>query len=374
MDYSPMEFENFNTNDFLENASFRRWVRKPDAELDAFWRGFLEKHPEKKPEVIAATNFLLGIEQQVEKKASSDLHEEAVFRQIKGTISNQDTTPVLSFTNWTAWAAAASILLLLGYFFFSGSSTQTDTISYETNLRKSESALIERKNDTSDPIPIALADGSTITLQPQSRVSFAKNFGVGTKREVYLSGEAFFDVARNPDKPFFVYANELVTKVLGTSFTVRAYQKDESVEVKVRTGRVSVSVNDQIGKQENISIREREGILLLPNQQAVLSRKEIRLVKGLVDHPVLLSETAPDLPRFSFVFKAEPVSEVLATLEKAYGLDIVYDEKAFAGCQFTSDLDGVPPYEKLDIICRSIEASYRILDAQIIISGKGCQP
>jgi transmembrane sensor len=370
-----MEFQNFNTNDFLENASFRRWVRKPDAELDAFWRDFLEKHPEKKPEVIAATNFLLGIEQHVEKGASADQHEEAVFRRIRGTINYQDTNPpVLKLTNWTAWAAAASILLLLGYFFFSGPITQTDTISYETNLSQSESALIERTNDTSLPIPIALADGSTLTLQPRSRVSFAKDFGIGTKRIVYLSGEAFFDVARDTEKPFFVYANELVTKVLGTSFTVRAYQDDESVNVKVRTGRVSVSVNDQINKQETISIREREGILLLPNQQAVLSRREIRLVKSLVEHPVLLSETAPDLPHYSFVFKAEPVSEVLAVLEKAYGLDIVYDEKVFADCKFTSDLNGVPPYEKLDIICQSIEASYRILDAQIIISGKGCQP
>lgn len=371
-----MEFQNFNTSDFLENASFRRWVRNPNAEIDAFWRDFLKKHPEKKPEIIAATNLLLGIEQHVEGGASCDKHEEAVFQRIRVTIASQYNrpTPILTLAHWKRWAAAASVLLTLGYFLFSSPAPQTEHISYDANRKEAKSLLTERKNDTSLPKLIALADGSTVTLEPDSRISFATDFGSGKKRDVYLSGEAFFDVTRDVDKPFFVYANELVTKVLGTSFTIRAYQKDESVRVQVRTGRVSVSVNDQVGKQEEISIREREGILLLPNQQAVLSRREIRLVKALVDNPVLLSETTMGLPSYSFVFKAEPVSQVLSTLEKAYGLDIVYDEKAFAHCQLTADLTDMPPLEKLNIICRSIEASYRILDAQIIMSGKGCQP
>jgi transmembrane sensor len=369
-----MEFHKFTTNDFIENAGFRRWVRQPNAELDAFWRAFLEKHPEKKPEVIAATNFLLSIEQHVEGGKSARSHEDVVFQRIRSTIHNPVALPLRTFPRWISWAAAASVVFLLGYFFLSGPLPSGGRISYETNRQQATHPLTELTNDTSEPQQVALADGSTVTLQPQSRISFAKDFDTDKKREVYLSGEAFFDVARNPDKPFFVYANELVTKVLGTSFTVRAYQEDDSVEVKVRTGRVSVSVNDQIGRQRKISIREREGILLRPNQQAVLSRKEIRLVKSLVDSPVLLSETTPDRPGYSFLFKAERITQVLATLEKAYGLDIVFDEEAFAACQFTADLTGLPPYEMLDIICRSIEARYRILDAQIIIDGKGCQP
>ncbi|WP_373512602.1 FecR domain-containing protein, partial [Persicitalea sp.] len=144
--------------------------------------------------------------------------------------------------------------------------------------------------------------------------------------------------------------------------------------VEVRTGRVSVAVADQLGKQNMISTREREGILLLPNQQAVLARKEIRLVKTLVKNPVLLSEILPSQPRHSFVFEATPAPRVFRTLERAYGLSIVFDEELFANCQFTADLTDVPPYEKLDIICRSIEANYHILDAQIIIDGRGCEP
>lgn len=370
-----MEYPDFTTHDFIEDARFRQWVRQPDARLDAFWQNFLEKHPEKTPEVIAATNFLLGIEQQVEggTPTATATHEEEVFQRIKQTIAEEtERSRWQQLPAWTVWVAAASVLLLLGYFILPFGASPSQEISYETNRKHATLVLTEKVNDTAEPISITLSDGSFISLKPNSRASYAADFSAGSRREVYLSGEAFFEVAKDPNKPFFVYANELVTKVLGTSFNVRAYQDDEDVTVEVRSGRVSVAVADQMSKE--VSPREREGILLLPNQQAVLARREIRLVKTLVEHPILLSEIAPGLPHFSFVFTAASAPKVFETLERAYGLDIVFDEETFAHCQFTSDLTDVPPYEKLDIVCRSIEATYRILDAQIIIDGKGCKP
>lgn len=371
-----MEYQDFTTHDFIEDARFRQWVRQPDAETEAFWRSFLARHPEKKPEVIAATDFLLGIEQQVESGADAIAHEETVFQRIQEVIAEGSNSPIRrQLPRWTAWAAAASLVFLLGYFILPPGILQKQEISYETNRKQATLALTEKVNETAEPISISLTDGSRISLQPGSRISYAAAmFGTDSRREVYLSGEAFFEVAKNPDIPFFVYANELVTKVLGTSFNVRAYQNADDVTVEVRTGRVSVSVAEKIGGPQQVSPREREGILLLPNQQAILARQEIRLVKTLVKEPVLLSETAPNQPKYSFVFVATPATEVFKTLESAYGLDIVFDEETFANCQFTADLTDAPPYEKLDIVCRSIEASYRILDAQIIVDGKGCHP
>ena len=372
-----MEYPDFTTYDFIEDAHFRRWVRQPDAEVDAFWRSFLARHPEKKPEVIAATDFLLGIEQQVESDsdAAAAGHEEVVFQRIREVIADKSPLPTRrQLPRWTTWAAAASLLFILGYFILPPGTLQKQEISYETNREQATLALTEKVNDSAEPISISLTDGSRISLQPGSRISYAGAFESGSKREVYLSGEAFFEVAKDPDKPFFVYANELVTKVLGTSFNVRAYQNAEDVTVDVRTGRVSVSVAEKIGAPRQVSPREREGILLLPNQQGVLARKDIRLIKTLVKEPILLSETIPNQPKYSFVFEATSAPEVFKTLARAYGLDIVFDEEQFANCQFTADLTDVPPYEKLDIVCRSIEANYRILDAQIIVDGKGCNP
>ncbi len=89
-------------------------------------------------------------------------------------------------------------------------------------------------------ISMVLPDGSSVELAAGSRISYPNDFGSGNSRDIYLSGEAFFKIARNSGQPFRVFANEIVTKVLGTSFSVRSYEKDTTISVTVRTGKVSV--------------------------------------------------------------------------------------------------------------------------------------
>ncbi|NBB21876.1 DUF4974 domain-containing protein [Runella sp. CRIBMP] len=366
-----MKYSQFTTSDFIEDAHFRRWVQFPTAESSAFWEDFLQRHPEKKQEITVAQNILLTLEAQVESGFSTKANEDRVFQQIQQQLGEEQEVKIRRLPVWARWAAAASVVLVMSWWFVNRQTAPIE-LTYEVNREQSESPLTEKVNDTPKPILVTLADGSSIFLSPKSRISYAKTFNEGSKREVYLSGEAFFEVAKNPNKPFFVYANELVTKVLGTSFNVKAFPEDKNVEVKVRTGRVAVAVAEKISNRKNISNREREGIVLLPNQQAVLSRQEIRLVKSLVENPTLLSATTPTPMRYSFVFEAAQASDVFNMIEKAYGIDMVFDEEIFSKCQFTADLTDESLYEKLDIICKSIEANYQILDAQIIISGKGC--
>ncbi len=366
-----MKYAQFTTDDFIEDADFRRWVQHPTTESAAFWGDFMQHHPEKQQEIRLARNFLLTLEAQAESGFSTKANEDRVFQQIQQQIGEQQENPIRRLPVWIQWAAAASVVLVMSWWLLHRSASTVE-LTYEMNRKQSEVVLLEKVNVTSKPILVTLADGSSIFLNPKSKISYAKTFNEGSKREVYLSGEAFFEVAKNPNKPFFVYANELVTKVLGTSFNIRAFPEDKNVEVKVRTGRVAVAVTQKISNQQSISVREAEGIVLLPNQQAVLSRQEIRLVKSLVENPTLLSSTTPTPMRHSFVFEATPANDVFTLIEQAYGIDIVFDEEVFSKCQFTANLTDESLYEKLDIICKSIEANYQILDAQIIISGKGC--
>lgn len=366
-----MKYSQFTANDFIEDADFRQWIQNPTTESMAFWEDFSQKHPEKKQEIAIARHILLTLKAQTENGFSTKANEDRVFQQIQQQIGEQQDTPIRHLPVWIRWAAAAAVVLAMSWWFLAPS-TSTTELTYEMNCEQSEVALLEKVNTTSKPMLVTLSDGSSIFLSPQSKISYAKTFNADKKREVYLSGEAFFEVAKNPNKPFFVFANELVTKVLGTSFNIKAFPKDKNVEVKVRTGKVMVAVAPKISSQESISTREVEGIVLLPNQQAVLSRQEIRLVKSLVENPTLLSSTTATPMRHSFVFEAAPTSDVFKLIEQAYGIDIVFDEEVFSNCQFTADLTDESLYEKLDIICKSIEADYQILDAQIIISGKGC--
>lgn len=351
----------------MEDTHFRQWVYEPDADSDFFWEEYQQKYPEKKQELAIARQLLLNLQQQVQSGFSTNAVEDAVFQNIQQEIESKSTVSAQLFPHWVRWAAAAAVVLL-GMTWIFWSQKPNHYLSYEINRQQSKNALVEKTNHTSKPFVIGLADGSSVLLSPQSKISYSEDFDAGDKREVFLSGEAFFEVAKNVQKPFYVYANELVTKVLGTSFNVRAFPEDKNVVVKVRTGRVAVAVADK----QKITVRELDGIVLLPNQQAVLSRDEFRLVKSLVENPSLLSSNTPIPLSHSFEFESARASDVFKAVEEAYGIDIVFDEEAFANCLFTANLTDEPLYEKLNIICKSIEASYQILDAQIIISGKGC--
>lgn len=363
-----MKYVDYNTSEFVEDADFRKWVQKPDETSDKFWSGFLQMHPHKFQEVSNAKNLLLAIENQVKSDFSTKSNEDLVFQRIQQEIALEEQKPVFRFTSWPAWVAAASIIFLVG-FWFMNRSREPIQLAYESNVKQAAVPLVEKVNDTDRSILITLQDGSSVFLKPKSKISYSNTFNSHKQREVFLSGEAFFEVTKNPDKPFFVYANELVTKVLGTSFNVKAFENDKNVTVKVSTGRVSVALASEIDKAKGS--KELGGVVLLPNQQAVLSRLEVRLVKSMIQDPPLLSGSDPRLT-FPFVFAATPAVEVFQILEKAYGIDIEFDNTSFANCQFTANLTEESLYEKLDIICKSIEATYQVSDTQIVVSGKGC--
>jgi ferric-dicitrate binding protein FerR (iron transport regulator) len=226
--------------------------------------------------------------------------------------------------------------------------------------------LVEKVNRSGKPLELHLIDGSRVILQNDSRISYAPQF-VGAVREVYLSGEAFFEVVKDPARPFVVHANELVTKVLGTSFTIKAYETEEQVSVEVRTGKVSVALDSDAKIRQKATHRELEGVVLTPNQKIVFSRLDIRMTKLLVAQPVVTA-----LAPAAFNFEDTPATEVFAALEKAYSVDIVYDEDLWRRCPLTAAFTNEPLFEKLNTICKAIEAEYEVIDGQIVVYGKGC--
>ncbi|MGI4760035.1 MAG: FecR family protein [Janthinobacterium lividum] len=211
-----------------------------------------------------------------------------------------------------------------------------------------------------------LPDGSAIALHPGSSLRYATAFA-GPRRDVHLTGEAFFKVSKNPARPFLVFTNHLVTTVLGTSFRVKAYADSKETSVAVREGRVAVQDRRTARLDATPASPAAAGVLLLPNQQVVYSATQRHLKKELVDKPVVLEPQA-------FEFEERPVAEVLTALEKAYGVDIEYDKAKLASCTVSITFYDEPLFEKLGLLCKSLGAYYTLADAQIIIHSTGCQP
>ena len=141
-----------------------------------------------------------------------------------------------TFSDRFGSGVAAMLVLASGisWYFLKDNVDSGDEFTYLSESH--DPRTVEKINNSDQPIRISLSDGSVITLQPKSGLSFPEIFA-SDRREVFLVGEARFDVAKDPRKPFLVHSNELVTKVLGTSFSIRAFKNDQDITVKVYSGK-----------------------------------------------------------------------------------------------------------------------------------------
>lgn len=211
---------------------------------------------------------------------------------------------------------------------------------------------------------VKLPDGSLARLSPGSVIEINERFNA-EDRKIHLSGQAYFDILRDEAKPFYVFANEVVTKVLGTSFSVTAYPEDGEITVAVRSGKVSVYMEGE----RFPAIPEQEKIILIPNQQAIYNKSERKVLRTLVEEPqVVISEEEVRKIRFEGV----AVSEIFKALEKMYGVEIDFEEERFSACFITTSVTGKDLYERIDVICEITGATYTLEDTRIRISGAGC--
>ncbi|WP_082216934.1 FecR family protein [Dyadobacter psychrophilus] len=258
-------------------------------------------------------------------------------------------------------AAAASVLVVLGFWYFLVKKDAPETVA-GLDFAPNDS-VIEIKNTSGKSQNVPLEDGSIVILQKNSSLSYPEHFGK-KNRLVYLHGEAFFQIKRNSAKPFIVSTGTLVTKVLGTSFTVKSYDESASVEVQVKTGRVSVYE----GAANNVV--NRNGVILTPNQKIVFDKKSKKIELSIIENPMLVipvSET-----EHGFTFSEVPVKNVFSALEKSYGIDIVLENDATDSCLFTGDLNGLTLFQQLDLICQSANITYERRGTALFVQGAGC--
>ena len=265
--------------------------------------------------------------------------------------------------SWPSVAVAASLVFAIGAFFYlQPRETTKPIVSISPKEIKSSMKVIQ--NEGVEPSHVDLADGTQIVLHPGSKISFLEAFDK-PKREIFLEGEAFFEVAHDVNRPFFVYTNEVTTKVLGTSFTIRALPKDKNITVAVKTGKVSVYTHQDVSKERS----KPSETILTPNQQIVYNREENKVSRMLVSVPEII-KPKEEVRRMRF--EEASVIEIFTALEEIYGVDIVFDEKLLAACTLTTSISDGTIYNRLDIICKAIGATYTVEETQIVVSGLGC--
>ncbi len=175
-------------------------------------------------------------------------------------VSAPEEKPARKMARWY-WAAAV-LLLVAGLFSIrslSGSSSRGDEVAGQIN---------EISTRPGSKSKVQLPDGSVVWLNAGSKLTYNKDFGIET-REVTLTGEGFFDVTKNKEKPFIISTSSIKIKVLGTAFNVKAYPEDKQTETSLIRGSIEVTIRN----------RPNDKIILTPSEKLVVENDIARLEK-----------------------------------------------------------------------------------------------
>jgi len=358
--------------DFLADQSFQLWILSKIDEQG--WEEWTLENRHRAKLVEDARFLLLAMKVSNVDLSQNEIHEalESTWEKIEVRENSYKASKSKIFylkRFWLTGAAAVLIISLVSVLTFKNKNIKSNNVvTYNELIEQNSEGLVEQTNNSGISQTITLSDGSSVLLQPKSKLSYPKIF-TGNERKVYLSGEGFFEISKNPKKPFFVFANEIVTRVVGTSFRIKAYQDQQNVEVLVRTGKVRVKSNDLVSSVTN------HEVVLLPNQALRFVRKELlfnKITNTTKDE--VLVKSIGNIEQLSFEFNDIPIAQIFETIEQAYLVNIDYPKDKLRDCHLTTSLSDQPLPEKLKIICKSIgnDTSFEMNGNQITIASKGC--
>lgn len=235
------------------------------------------------------------------------------------------------------WMAAAVILAIIGLF---------GIFQYYFNPAEvkvaSEERLLEQK----------LPDGSLIALNAHSKISYPEHFK-GKVRKVKLTGEAFFDVKPDTEKPFVIDAGAGEIKVLGTSFNVEAYH-GQDLKVQVVSGRVQLSLQ---GADTDSSV------ILMAGDVGIIDRS-----KGQVYKEMPVYDDALFWYNKKLVFKETPLPEVFRILEKNYKVRFSPYGEEVQQCRLTARFEGESIEAILDVISATFDIQFKVQNETVLVS------
>lgn len=198
---------------------------------------------------------------------------------------------------------------------------------------------------------ITLSDGTRVTLNAESKIILPDVFK-SDKRVITLEGQAFFDVAHNPERPFIIHTDKAVVQVLGTSLDIRSYPEDEKVQVVVKDGRVSFKSNKECVDEDALLTAGERGELDISNDRITTSKVD--------DLDLFLSWTKGYLK-----FKNAPMNRVAKELERKYDIEVTFEQQNLKDLRLTAELKGRTIQHNMDVIATSLGMEYK-MDQQLI--------
>lgn len=314
-----MDDRKYSAEDLALDEKFQKWVLDPDAEVDGFWNNWRRANPDQNAilEEAAALVRAAGL--------SSDAGMNQAYLEVWQELEkNAATAP--AERNWRLTRIAATVaFLVVGSFILWKVFQNGEVANYQTAFGEIREFSLE--------------DGSTVTLNSNSRLYVTTAWNDRSVREVRLEGEAFFDVVKTGDgKGFEVSTNEDVKiSVLGTKFNVNA--RREEVKVYLKSGKVMV--NSTVGEA-----------LLYPGDFAIYRNGESSLT---VNRSIGDASSLLDWKDELFVFNDAPLSDIVRELEDNYGFSVRVEGKDLLAKRITAKVPRTDVNILLDVLSETLE-------------------
>lgn len=261
------------------------------------------------------------------------------------------------------WGAAAASILLFWFFFRTN----------ENNITKPINNTVSTK--AGDKAKINLPDGSKVWLNGDSKISYVEDFQNKT-REVYLSGEAFFDVAKDKTKPFIIHTRTINLKVLGTAFNVRSYLNEKETETALVHGSIEITLRNR--PDQKIILKPGEKLLVknIPVATSVNYKKQkrdeetpIAVLTNMHYYGTDSSSVETSWTKNELVFNDEPLDKIALNLERWFNVRITVTNESLKKEKYTATLEENDKLEDFLEALRLTEGfHYSIKNKEVIIS------
>lgn len=268
---------------------------------------------------------------------------------------------------WTA----ALITVVFGSYWFYSKSAKPPVIVAAT----SPDILSEVSTKNGSKSTILLPDGTQVRLNAGSKLTYDKQYGNGI-REVTLTGEAYFDVVKNPEKPFVIHTSKIDIKVIGTEFNVKSYPGDKTTEASLIRGSIEVMIRNR--PSEKIILKPNEKIVVLNDTDSLTKNISAKNDKVKKDSRVQVTDITY-VPKYDavletswienkLIFRDESFKELAIRMERWYGVKISFRDKSVEELRFTGIFEKETVNTALKALKISEHFNYNIQNDAIIIT------
>jgi ferric-dicitrate binding protein FerR (iron transport regulator) len=300
-------------------------------------------------------------------------------RQILSNDDRELTKPISDNRNKKAAVIIASasfiiLAILVALNFLKPVARQANIVS----PKQSSKAISEVSTKNGSKTNLILPDGTKVWMNAGSNLSYDSAYGKNI-REVSLSGEAFFDVVKNKEKPFVIHASKINIKVLGTEFNVKSYPSDKTIEASLIRGSIEVTFRDKPNKK----------IILKPNEKIIVEnnvRTESKIIRPSLQKEGNALDAAADIAitnltyehktgaiietswvENNLIFQDQSFEEIAKLLERWYGVSIKFENNQLKENHLTGSFKNETIRQALDALKFTASFNYEINNNNITI-------